>query len=730
MDQNLTDADFKTVSEPFDFHPGTIKGLFNIRNIKDAPSVQEYTATNTINTGDTYVDGIKGMEVKHTDPPFDEPVKCGGVYFDADVEIENVIQGHTNKRVVSKKILGYVQVAPAGKPLTAIQLRDLLNLQQGSIGGDLDCVININKSDQQMRIDSFDVNNSTDKNAKPVFVIAARGTMVLPKAGSWSVVQHQAGTGEVTPLPSGTTVPLIRTGKWKKNVVIDPSVVNSQLLRIAHPTEILKNPSNQTINFGFLQSTDTQKALFLTPSYGNAVKKLLSKTPPIFADAYRLMEGSSIFPNIGNAIDNFGKAMPMLNGKDSANNTVEAFVTNALEDGETKVLELMEIEVKKAGEAIVDQGMKLLQKGANGVIDKALKFDIPQFEVPLVDTEALKIYIEYNTKNKPSAPPNHVDGKLNFDVDSFADQAAESWKSRVNNLAMVVDLGDMKRLMTIKGNFDAKKSKETGYEGGDNSGTNGLPVPEIEFSEALQPVIDILEVLAQLSQGNYGEAMKKGLKVAMSNSGEIWEYKFEATKEIPLVRFPPTDELYNSAQTPLKLEASLALGVYFNAALKVTTDPAQLLPTAGAFLQFKGGLSVMCVSVGVGSIYAIGSVGVKIAADTKVGPSLELAFAFGISIVVSLPVVGNASVTYMMGVTMYADKDKVIITALMSFKGNANLLGGIVTVTIMIEAKGIIEKVGNQTNASAQVTFALDISIFLIIDISFSKTWGEDRQVA
>ena len=730
MDQNLTDADFKTVSEPFEFHPGTIKGLFNIRNIKDAPSVQEYTATNTINTGDTYVDGIKGMEVKHTDPPFDEPVKCGGVYFDADVEIENVIQGHTNKRVVSKKILGYVQVAPAGKPLTAIQLRDLLNLQQGSIGGDLDCVININKSDQQMRIDSFDVNNSTDKNAKPVFVIAARGTMVLPKAGSWSVVQHQAGTGEVTPLPSGTTVPLIRTGKWKKNVVIDPSVVNSQLLRIAHPTEILKNPSNQTINFGFLQSTDTQKALFLTPSYGNAVKKLLSKTPPIFADAYRLMEGSSIFPNIGNAIDNFGKAMPMLNGKDSANNTVEAFVTNALEDGETKVLELMEIEVKKAGEAIVDQGMKLLQKGANGVIDKALKFDIPQFEVPLVDTEALKIYIEYNTKNKPSAPPNHVDGKLNFDVDSFADQAAESWKSRVNNLAMVVDLGDMKRLMTIKGNFDAKKSKETGYEGGDNSGTNGLPVPEIEFSEALQPVIDILEVLAQLSQGNYGEAMKKGLKVAMSNSGEIWEYKFEATKEIPLVRFPPTDELYNSAQTPLKLEASLALGVYFNAALKVTTDPAQLLPTAGAFLQFKGGLSVMCVSVGVGSIYAIGSVGVKIAADTKVGPSLELAFAFGISIVVSLPVVGNASVTYMMGVTMYADKDKVIITALMSFKGNANLLGGIVTVTIMIEAKGIIEKVGNQTNASAQVTFALDISIFLIIDISFSKTWGEDRQVA
>lgn len=727
-------GDLQTKDAPYEFHPGTIKGLFNIRNIKDAPSVREYTSTNYFEAGKTYVNGVKGVEFKHSGAPSSEPVKCGGVYFDADVEIENPIQGHTNNRVVSKKILGYVQVAPAGKPLTLEQLEELLDLQQGSIGGDMDCVINVNKSDQQMRIDRFDVNNSKDKDDKPVFVVAARGTVILPKAGSWSVVQHLAGTGEVSPIPSGTSVPLIRTGKWIKNKVIDPTVIGSQLLRIAHPSEVLKSPSDLTINFGFLQTTATQKALFLTPAFGNEVNKLLSKTPPVFADAYRLMEGNSIFPNIGNAIDNFGKAMPMLNGIDSSGANVKAFVTNALKDGETKVLELMEIEVEKAGEAIVDQGMKMLQKGANGVLDKALKFDIPQFEVPLVDTDVLKVYIEYNTKKTPkdaSEPPtDFVDGKLNFDIDSFADEAAETWKSRVNNLAMVVDLGDMKRLMTIKGNFDANKGKETGYEGGDDSGTNGLPVPEIEFSEALQPVIDILEVLAQLSKGDYGAVMKKGLKVAMSNSGEIWEYKFEATKEIPLVRFPPSDELYNSAQTPLKLEASLALGVYFNAALKVTTDPAQLLPTAGAFLQFKGGLNVMCVSVGVGSVYAIGSLGVKIAADTKVGPNLELAFTFGVSIVVSLPVVGNASVTYMMGITMSADMEKVIITALMTFKGTANLLGGIVTVTIMIEAKGIVERIGNQTNASAQVTFALDISIFLIIDISFSKTWGEDRQLA
>ncbi|HEY8916826.1 MAG TPA: hypothetical protein VIM87_10315 [Chitinophaga sp.] len=724
--------DFVTENEPYEFHPGIIKGLFNVRNIKDAPSVAEYTDTNDIPNGADYLNGIKGqIYTNTTGNTLHEPVKCGGVYFDADVEIENVVQGHIEHRVVSKKILGYVQVAPAGKPLTVDQLRALLALQNDSIGGDLDCVVDINNSDQQMRLNRFDVNPSVDAGGNKVFVVAARGNVFLPKDGSWAMITHNAGTGDVTPLPTGTTVPLIRTGKWKKDVVVDPAVVTSQLLRIAHPLEILRAPGNSTINFGYLQSTATQKALFLTPAYGKLQKMLLSKTPPIFADAYRLMTGNGIFPNIGNAIDNFGKAMPMLNGIDSAGNAAVAFVTNALSDGGTQVLELLKVEAEKAGEAVINQGMNLLQKGIDGLVDKAMNFDIPPFDIPLVDTEALRIYIHYATTKKKTHPqPDSAygDGKLNFDVDSFASDMGKQWKSRLNNLSMIVDLGDMKKLMTIKGNFDASKNKESGYEGGDSG--IGLPVPEIEFSDALQPVIDILEVLAQLSQGNYAEAMKRGLKIAMSNSGEIWEYKFEATKDIPLVRFPPTDELYNSAQTPLKLEASLGVGVYFNAALKVTTDPGQLLPTAGAFLKFHGGLSVMCMSVGVGSIFAQGSVDVKIACDTKVGPNLTLAFAFGVQIVVSLPVVGHASVTFMVGVEMYADKDKVVITAMMLFRGNAELLGGLVCVTISIEAKGIVEKTGNKTETSAQVTFALDISIFLIIDISFSKTWGEDRQIA
>jgi len=188
--------------------------------------------------------------------------------------------------------------------------------------------------------------------------------------------------------------------------------------------------------------------------------------------------------------------------------------------------------------------------------------------------------------------------------------------------------------------------------------------------------------------------------------------------------------VYDNPATPLKLEASMGLGVYFNAALKVTTDPSQLLPTAGAFLKFHGGLSVMCVSVGVGTIYAVGSVDVKIACDTAVGPNLTLKFGFGASITVGLPVVGNATVTFIVGVEMYADSKEISITAFMLFRGHAELLGGLVGVTITIEAKGTVKRIGGRTDCSAQVTFAIDISIFLIIDISFSETWGEQRQVA
>ena len=107
-------------------------------------------------------------------------------------------------------------------------------------------------------------------------------------------------------------------------------------------------------------------------------------------------------------------------------------------------------------------------------------------------------------------------------------------------------------------------------------------------------------------------------------------------------------------------------------------------------------------------------------------------FGFGAQITVGLPVVGHVSILFMVGIEIYADSSSVVkITAILLFKGQAELLGGLVSITITIEAKGSVEKIpGKPTNCIAQVTFGIDISIFLIIDISFSESWEETRQIA
>jgi hypothetical protein len=286
---------------------------------------------------------------------------------------------------------------------------------------------------------------------------------------------------------------------------------------------------------------------------------------------------------------------------------------------------------------------------------------------------------------------------------------------------MVVDLGSLARIMTIRGRFDAENGSEPGFR-----------EPVLEFSDVLEPVIEILQVLSALSTGDYADALKKGLDVAMTNSADSWNYAFHARQEIPIVKFPPEPEYSTSAVDPLKLQAQMSIGVYFNEALQIPSAPGQLVPSAGAFLEFGGSLSVMCVSLAAATVYATGSVDLVTAADIKTGPSLHMKFGFGAEIVVGLPVVGGVTLTYMAGVQVDLDTGSIKVAAFLLFRGRVELLGGLVGVQIQIEASGSVSRTGAPatTDVAAQVTFALDISIFLVINISFSQSWQESRQIA
>lgn len=593
-----------------DIHPGLVKALYNVSNIIETDEVEPFNQTVTF---DSSVDE-EGVEIN---TPMNYGIELQPVYFDADIDVEGAISGMASKPtsdgekkvVASKRILGFVQLGPKGFPLNKAALK-LLVSRQGTIGGPIDCEIDVADSSQKMRLSHFDFNNSfTTNGIDPAFCVAGRGNVLLPKDGSWSMVRHESANGDVSPVPEDLDLPVIRQGKVVKDgpkVRIDTPAENV-LTRLAEPVELLRQPVNNTVNYGFLQNTDTQKALFLTPSFKKGTKKLLSKTPPLFVDAFRIVNSKGIFPNIGNAenfaADTIGEAILM------KKNGGFPFDVSNLQDLGKDAFELMDIQ--DTINNVKQQGLQLLHNPEEA-------FDLPtEFELIDVGDGNFRIYIEYDKKDKNGNVEEP--GSLDFDINSVT----ESWKSKMNNIGLVIDLAGIERLMTIRGNWDSANGKEATY-----------PKPDLTFAPELQPLVDLLEILQSLQDGNYGDAVKNGLKLAMSNKAGTWEYKFEASKEIPVLRFPVPDFVYNDPNTPFKLEAGLKLGAYFNAAIKVTTDANELLPSAGGILGFYARLSVMCVSVSAATIYAIGQANVDIAADTKIGPSLMMKFGFGAQIVV------------------------------------------------------------------------------------------------
>jgi hypothetical protein len=284
---------------PFEIHPGIVKGVYNVRNITETPDIPIFERVwNKVN-GDTYIDdaGVEQTVDNATPNEFkNPPVKLQPVYFDADVDIEFTKSGAVQGKVPSKGMLGYVQLGPKGQPIPDFLFRDLLREQFGSLGGPVDCLIDIGDTGQQMRLSRVDVSESIDAaGSKPVFAGTARGSAVLPKDGAWSVVRYQHGNGEVSPLPDAATVPLIRKG------LLGAAPSPADPLRLENPLELVRNPQADSIFFGLLQTTGTQKALFRKPRFKKGVQELLSETPD-FADAYRMLNSAGIFPNLQDGI--------------------------------------------------------------------------------------------------------------------------------------------------------------------------------------------------------------------------------------------------------------------------------------------------------------------------------------------------------------------------------------------------------------------------------------------
>lgn len=671
---NIDGTNYQSIT-PYEIHPGLIKGVYNVKNIQETLEIDAYTNTSFSNIS---LNGLGELVTGN----FNLGVKLVPVWFTADVEMAFVKQGNVKGRVPSKKMLGFIQIAPEGVPIPANDFVSLLK-QYPAIGGEIDCVVDIGNSGQKMRLKRVEMNPSLNAGNAPIFVGTPKGNPILPADGSWSLVQHDEGSDEITPVADTNGLPLIQRGRLE----FDPSTgvgtvpVLSPNLRIANARELIKAIDNQSISLGFLQNTGTQKVLFRRPNFDTGVKALLSEMPD-YADAYHLLNSKGIFPNLND------------------------------------LSETLDLAAQNVGIAIIEKGYQLVDN-VGAALAAPFQHAIQGGKWYWVGTETgdepVKIYIEYSLKDTGGAL---TAGGLNFELDSLA----EKWTSDLNATTLNIDLADISPLFLIKGNFESK----TGL-------IPGINAPTLVFGPTLKPIADVLTLLAEISKipnVDYAEILQKGLEIAMSNAPEVWEYKFSAKKEIPVLRFPPP--ALDSPTSPLRIEASLAVGCYFNESLSLTTDLDQLIPSAGAFVEFYGQLSVMCVSIAAATVYAIGQTRVKIYADLEEGPGLEMEYGFGVELAVGLPVIGTVALTYMAGIGMKIDASELQVDAFLLFKGRAEILGGIVTVTIMIEARGSINKQlgSGRTDMIAQVTFGLEISIFLVINLSFEESWQERRQIA
>jgi hypothetical protein len=650
----------KVVANPYEFHAQPVKGVSRVREIRDFPEGGPFTSSFKLNDPDLPPE-LQGLPITEWQKLFAPAasldhvldVQMQPVVFDADVHLDHVVSGGTIQGgqviVPSRKILGYVQLAPSSILIPSRIFADLLQFQNGSLGGPVDCILDVAGSGQRMRVQRADVNPARNAAGKSVFVTAARGALILPPDGSWAVVRQQTNTGDVTPVAPGEGVPLI-----KPNASPD--------FRLAHPADVHQPSSN--VHFGVLQSTGTQKVLFDVPHFAPGVAKLKSEQT-YFADAYKLLNSKGVFPNVANAL-----------GLTSAEREVE-----------------------------------ILGEGLMRMAQRTLKLDTllpPNYIYPFIDEPGvLRIYAQYRSTNNTS-------GELELGLDSAA-ALADRWKAALSNMRVVVDLGPFTELMWVDGKFDAASGASPKYD-----------KPHLQFGPVLQPVVDILQVLATLT----GEDFDRGMTVGMSNAAGSWEYKFNCSKEIPVIKFPSPLQLTINPNPPLKLEAGLKVGFYFNEKLSLPTDLKQLVPACGAYVEFYGRLQVQCFTLAVASVYAVGQVTLGIAADSKAGIALRMKFGFGAEVVVGLPVVANVSVLYMVEVEVTIADTVLDVAGLLLFRGSAEICGGLVAICIQIEAGGSVHRENEVTSLTAQVTFSIDVCVLWVIDINVTEHWEEQRQIA
>lgn len=678
----------------YNCHPGVVKGVYNVSSIKDT----EIELPQKLINGDS--------------------VKMVGVYYDADVLLENVSSGFkvtaafadsADKLVPSKKQFGYIILGNnAGKKLDQYYTKQDLQTfmtrpDVGVLGGPVDCVVNIAGTDQLMHVTRADVTATTST----LLVAAARGTLQLPKGGSWSVVKKVTG-GATLPLTNDENVPLIRNGILQFDIAENPTAPNfaNSLHVLGNPLEIEKYaaaaPVPAAIEYALLQSTGTQKLLFPRPSFDsgnmivvdgvNRVKPQILATNPVIADPYSLIKSNAIFPDNTDVL------------------TLKNQLTGVLADK-------LDINLDTAGISFPND------------IAAALVDFIPPECIPagdesrklyLVKEDAFKIYIDYGLltlADGTKAAKQLFTAALNGTDDN------NRWQMGNKEIAIVVELADFKPLLTVKGDFNAEPGSKPIF---DNA--------RIEWGSDgnLQKIIQVLSILSMLSkEDGTGDVVKDGFSFVMGNSPDSWSYKCTIEEKIPVIKFPSAVQLAQlPGPAPLIVEAGLDLGVFFN--LSLSADPNNLVKAgAGIVLGFEATIQVLLITIEVATAYGVGTAKVTVFVELPdAKPTFEFTMGFGATVAVQLPMVGYVSLTRVMSLGVSINNSPSMTVGQM-LRGVLTIAGGLASVTLQVEASGTVSDKNagadpSDWTATVRGVFELDVTVAFVLSWDFSKEFEHE----
>lgn len=247
------------------FHRGAVRGYFNIREIRDTTVV---------------VNLVDGGQVQ-------------AVYFDADVSVEGatrgardaVIDGQQHRLVECRRQLGFVQLLPIKKHLSAPQLANLF-AQKGVIGGGFDCELGVGGGSQKLHIAGLYADTAPKPGGgDPEFAVAVHGAPLFPQSGQWSAVrirQTGANSPETTAVDARTGVPLV-----KEETATGP-------YRIDDPSNLLLKSAAST--YGFLFGNDASRVVFPRPRVAPGALGAYETDGPKLADPAAMASGLGLFP--------------------------------------------------------------------------------------------------------------------------------------------------------------------------------------------------------------------------------------------------------------------------------------------------------------------------------------------------------------------------------------------------------------------------------------------------